>query len=262
METEEILTKVKNADMILVGLGEDFDDNMRLQECPEYKNGRNLLQDADLHWLLPAWNEYCSEKLEDIVSPALKKLAGLLENKNYFIVSIAADSRIPAMGWKENRLVMPCGMTFRKQCLKGCGHGVELMQEDERKRMEVFFDRLYTGVFSENEIAMPDRCPQCGGPMILNNIFAENYDENGYIALWKLYTKWLQGTLNHRLLLLELGVGMQFPTVIRWPFEKIAFFNNKAFFVRVHEKLYQLTAELSGKGVGIQKNAIAWLQTL
>ena len=98
--------------------------------------------------------------------------------------------------------------------------------------------------------------------MVLNNIFAEGYNENGYLEQWKVYTKWLQGTVNHRLLVLELGVGMRFPTVVRWPFEKVAFFNNKAAFVRVNEKLYQLSEELAIKGCGIAQNAIAWLEIL
>ena len=98
--------------------------------------------------------------------------------------------------------------------------------------------------------------------MVLNNIYAENYNEKGYLEQWSLYTKWLQGTLNRKLLVLELGEGMRFPTVIRWPFEKIAYFNKKAVFVRVNEELYQLTEELSEKGLGISKNAIAWLESL
>ena len=68
--------------------------------------------------------------------------------------------------------------------------------------------------------------------------------------------------MNHKLLVLELGVGMQFPSVIRWPFEKVVFFNQKAFLCRVNEKLYQLTEELAGKGCGISMNAIDWLKQL
>ena len=98
--------------------------------------------------------------------------------------------------------------------------------------------------------------------MVLNNVYAQHYDEQGYLEQWSIYTKWLQGTLNRRLVILELGVGMQFPSVIRWPFEKIAFFNQKAFFLRVHESLYQLDEKLSGKGCGISQNAIDWLSQL
>ena len=62
---------------------------------------------------------------------------------------------------------------------------------------------------------------------MLNNVYAENYDESGYLDQWGHYRKWLQGTLNRRLFVLELGVGMRFPSVVRWPFEKVAFFNQK-----------------------------------
>ena len=79
---------------------------------------------------------------------------------------------------------------------------------------------------------------------------------------WETYTKWLQGTLNHNLVVLELGVGLQFPSVIRWPFEKIVYFNKKAVMLRVHDTLYQLTEELSGKGYGISQNPIEWLTNL
>ena len=61
----------------------------------------------------------------------------------------------------------------------------------------------------------------------INNVYAENYNENGYLSDWQIYTKWLQGTLNKKVLILELGVGLVFPSVIRWPFEKIAFYNQK-----------------------------------
>ena len=74
--------------------------------------------------------------------------------------------------------------------------------------------------------------------------------------------KWLQGTLNRKLFILELGVGMRFPTVIRWPFEKAAFYNKRACFCRVNEKLYHLTEELAEKGWGISQNAIDWLLKL
>ena len=34
---------------------------------------------------------------------------------------------------------------------------------------------------------------------------------------WETYTKWLQGTLNRNLVILELGVGMELPQLIRFP---------------------------------------------
>lgn len=262
METEEILERIRQADMVLVGLGEEFDDIRRLRSDTAYQNGRELLE-AGHEWLIPAWSEYCIGRLgEDLVTPALEKLAGILEGKNYFAVSVSTNSAVErALGSKE-RLVMPCGGTQVKQCEKGCQGELRPLTEADVSALETVFGELYAGQTPRDGIWSPGVCSYCGCSMVLNNVFAENYNEKGYLDKWQLYTKWLQGTLNRRLFLLELGVGMQFPSVVRWPFEKVATYNEKAFLCRVHEKLYQLPKELAVKGCGISKNAIDWLEKL
>ena len=105
-------------------------------------------------------------------------------------------------------------------------------------------------------------CPICDDNLILNNIYTEKYDERGYLDQWQKYTKWLQGTLNKKLCILELGVGMQCPSVIRFPFEKIGYFNQKADFIRINKNLYQLTEELKEKGISISENAVDWLASM
>jgi hypothetical protein len=66
--------------------------------------------------------------------------------------------------------------------------------------------------------------------------------------------------LSEDLLILELGVGLEYPTVIRFPFEKIAYINNKAYMIRVHEKLYQLTEQISKKAVSVQGNSMDYIK--
>ncbi len=80
----------------------------------------------------------------------------------------------------------------------------------------------------------------------------EEKTDTVYWQQWDDYTKWLQGTLHKKLLVMELGVGLRYPTVIRFPFEKIVYFNRKAQLLRIHDKLYQLPAELNGRGISIQ----------
>ena len=105
-------------------------------------------------------------------------------------------------------------------------------------------------------------CPCCGQPLVFNNVLAENYQENGYLPQWNQYTKWLQGTLNRKLTVFELGVGMKYPTVIRWPFEKTVFFNKKAVMYRVHDRLYQITEELKDKAYCICQNPLDFVKEL
>lgn len=65
---------------------------------------------------------------------------------------------------------------------------------------------------------------------------------------WENYLKWLQGTLNKNLFVLELGVGFKYPDVIRFPFEKTVYYNRKAYMCRINENLYQLPVEVKDKG--------------
>ena len=88
-------------------------------------------------------------------------------------------------------------------------------------------------------------------------LFEEDSDQMP--PMWDKYTEWLQGTLNRNVLILELGVGLKYPGVIRFPFEKAAYFNKKADFISVHGRLYQMTEELGDKGMSIAQNAVAFL---
>lgn len=262
MEVEEFRERLDQAEFLLVGLGEEFDAACELKDVQEFQRGRGLLQNGGVHWLLPAWSEYCSRRLGRDIRPALEKLASMLEGRNYFVVSVSVNSVIAALFGGSNRLVMPCGSVQKLQCARACEGERISASENDMSVLENLFRKLWTGNFSPEEVRELGSCRQCGSPMVFNNVYAENYDETGYLEDWQRYTKWLQGTVNRELLLLELGVSMGFPTVIRMPFEKIAAYNQKAFLCRVNEKLWQLPADFLSKGVGISKNAIDWLDEL
>lgn len=73
---------------------------------------------------------------------------------------------------------------------------------------------------------------------------------------WARYLHWLGFTLNQKLCILELGVGFQNPNVIRFPFEKTCYFNQKSRYIRVNETFPQLSAEIAERGVSIKKNPV------
>lgn len=68
---------------------------------------------------------------------------------------------------------------------------------------------------------------------------------------WNDYMKWLSYTLNRHLLVLELAVGFSNPGIIRFPFEKTVFFNQKSKMYRVHPTLPQIAAEIGDRGTAI-----------
>lgn len=164
---------IQEADMVLVGIGTEF--NSRNQE-------KDTLMDAYRH------------------------LSGLLDRKNYFIVTLNTDDLIFDSELNEERIVAPCGS-----------------------------DSM--------------------GNVVTNS----DYDESWYLPQWEKYRLWLQGTVNRKLCILELGVGFEYPAVIRFAFEKIAYFNQKCRMYRIHEKLAQLTPEIRDRCTAVRQNAVEFL---
>lgn len=216
---KEYIDKILDADLILVGIGSEFEQK-----------------------------KYCKDER---AVDALKELAEVLEGKNYFVITTCTNSILKDTGLNEERMVSPCGNLEKKQCSNRCENSLTDLTIEELAKLQAV-----AMLGEEPEFGV---CPTCGALMVLNNVYANQYDEDGYLTDWAIYTKWLQGTLNKKLCILELGVNLVFPSIIRWPFEKVGFYNQKASFIRVNEKLYHMSEELRDKGISVAKNSIDWL---
>ena len=216
---KEFVDKLTDADLILIGIGTEFEKNKYLKE--------------------------------ECAVEALKELAAVLQGKNYFVVTTCTNGILKGIGMNEERMVAPCGNLEMKQCNNHCENSLQPMSEDDLYKIA---DYVKQGL--EPEFGT---CGMCGEPIVLNNVYATKYDEEGYLKDWNRYTKCLQGTLNKKLCILELGVSLVFPTIIRWPFEKVGFYHHKATFIRVNETLYHMSEELKEKGISVAKNSIDWL---
>lgn len=186
--------------------------------------------------------------MEEEIRQGLNNLASVLEKKSYFVVS-SSTSPIPAqIPWKKmllkkERYVSPCGDFRKKQCPDGCEEGITEVTETDRENLQHCYEELRAGKFLTPNLG---KCPKCGKNLILNNVYAAKYDEKGYLENWTTYQTWLQNTLNHKLVLLEIGEGNRFPSIIKNPFQRIALFQQKA-------DLYCIDGE---------QNPIAWLLSL
>ena len=257
---ETLIKKIEEAELVLIGIGEEWGiprDNL-LNNSYYEKFMQTVGENSDL---LPFMEkalidfdkiEGVSEKIE-----LYKKLRDIVANKNYFVVSLCTDGLIEKAGFKEERIVQPCGTITKLQCSEKCTTEIYDSDKDFIKKIAMVAENNS----SVEELKVPV-CPHCGKPLVFNNIYAQNYAEEGYLDKWQIYMKWLQGTVNRNTCIIELGVGMRFPSVIRWPFEKIAFFNQKATFFRVHSKLYQTTEEIKEKSYGIKAEPAEFLKEL
>ncbi len=179
-------------------------------------------------------------KLKDTAQKQLREayqaLYSLTADKDYYVVTTVTDGAICETPFDQSRTVAPCGNIHWRQCSSACTKDI----------------------WEEGEVP-DDICPHCQAPLTGNTIEASTYIEEGYMPRWEAYTRWQAGTLNHSLLLLELGVGFDRPTVIRWPFEKIAYINQKAFLARIHQTLYQLPGEVGERAGSRAANSVDWV---
>ena len=221
------------------------------------KNIRELIEDAELV-LIGIGKEFEKKRfvVEEDALLALNRLADVLEKKNYYALSICTNDITKKSNLQKDRVVQPCGTVAQKQCEGRCEEGLQELSQEECATLNKM---LLRQELPEIDLGI---CPKCGSPLVLNTVYTENYDENGYLKDWSRYTKWLQGTLNKKLCILELGVDLTYPSIIRWPFEKVAFYNNKAHFVRVNERLYHMSEEIKDKGISVPKNAVEWLSEM
>lgn len=253
----EIYERVHDADMVLVGLGEDFQyDWSALTEDDRYREiEAEIGGNEEKIWIIPFLQKMVLQQFrDDKWKRAYKNLENLLTDKNYFIISLCMDDYIYETGLDKDRMVAPCGGFRKMQCDNNCSH---ILSDIPQESYEAVL-RYYRKELPIDALREPT-CSRCGSKLRFNQIGVTQYAEEGYLEQWNEYTKWLQGTVNKRLCVLELGVGMEYPTVIRFPFEKIVYYNQKAFLYRIHPMLYQIGEEIGDKGSALKGNPLDFL---
>jgi NAD-dependent SIR2 family protein deacetylase len=254
---------IQNADKVLIGIGEEFScEKISLTNSDLYKCYQSKLQsEKDLHsseWMLEFIKNYHiryemnTEQLD--IAKSYQKVLDLVRSKDYYVNSMNSDSLLEKVGFIKERIVYPCGNKSKLQCIDNCSNEVWDGLDIEEEIVKQIFD----GQIKPNDIQKPV-CPKCGKLVQHNLLSNPKYSEEGYLSDWKRYLDWTASTLNKKLCVVELGVGFQYPTVIRWPFEKIAFINHKANFVRINEKFEQVSEELADKSWAVKENSIQFL---
>ncbi|MCI8775322.1 MAG: hypothetical protein HFI50_15640 [Lachnospiraceae bacterium] len=258
----DIAAKCDEADMVLVGIGEEFQydwdillRNERYQEIEKEIEQKEKKEREEYRWIVPFIQKMALEKYPDLrLREAYRNLQKIIEGKNYFILSITMDDHLYRNGFQEDRIVTPCGGFRKMQCDHNCCGLIMEPDEDMYQKVLAYF---YKEIELE-ELTEPE-CEKCGQKKRFNQLGVSKYAEEGYLPQWNVYTKWLQGTVNKKLCVIELGAGMEMPAIIRWPFEKIVYYNQKSFLYRIHPALYQLGEKMGGRGAAIQEKSVDFL---
>lgn len=257
VKSQELREKIQDADLVLVGLGEEcqYDWKALLQDKRYREIERETGDEERYVWIAPFLQKMILRSgREKRWDEAYRRLREMLYGKNYFIVSLCMDDYLYGAGFEEEKVVSPCGGFRAMQCNKNCAGELSDMPEESYEAVL----RYYREEVPLSSLEEPV-CSLCGEKLRFNQLGVERYAEEGYLKQWSSYTKWLQGTVNKKLCVLELGAGMAYPGIVRFPFEKVVYYNKKAFLYRVHPQLYQVGEEIADRSRSIMADPVDFL---
>lgn len=184
------------------------------------------------------------------VTPLYKDILKLLKDKKTFCLSTNADGQFQKAGYKEDQIFCTQGDYFHIQCEKACYqrtyNAVKLFKQMNQARKDCKIPTY-----------MVPKCPVCGGPMTMN-LRCDQYfvqDEAWYQAEER-FGNFLNEALKSKkkVLLLELGVGFNTPTIIRFPFEKLVKENKQVNLIRLNLNEAVIPESIEKRAVGINQD--------
>ena len=178
--------------------------------------------------------------------PLYRALLALVEDKEYFVITTNVDAQFEKAGFPQERLFAVQGDYREMQCARACHQKVYSNVEAVQKILAATHDLTIP----------PDlvpRCPVCGGKMEMH-LRVDQYfieDESWHKAA-RRYEDFLRAYARGELVLLEMGVGFNTPTIIRYPFEEITLANPHALLVRMNSEAVAPRLPIHSRTVNIE----------
>ncbi|MGN1121945.1 MAG: SIR2 family NAD-dependent protein deacylase [Eubacteriales bacterium] len=175
------------------------------------------------------WSRHIFVNRYDVgVGKPYADLLKLVKDKDYFVLTTNVDHQFQLAGFDKKRLFYTQGDYGLWQCSKPC-HDKTYDNRDAVCRM----------IAEQKDMKVPTelipKCPVCGAPMTMNlrcdNSFVQ---DEGWYAAASRYADFIRRHGHSHLLFLELGVGMNTPVIIKYPFWQMTAQNPNAVYVCVN----------------------------
>ncbi|KAE8141550.1 hypothetical protein BDV38DRAFT_296229 [Aspergillus pseudotamarii] len=152
---------------------------------------------------------------------ALRKLAARFDNR-YFVRTSNADGRFVANGFPAEKVSTPQGQYRLLQCFAKC-------RLDAIFSSDPFVDAALPFIDAETQVLTDETkipaCQYCGGELTLCVRGGDYFNSAPFRAQerkWKGYMDDVARNMEgRRAVILELGVGLNTPAVLRWPNEEL-----------------------------------------
>ncbi|MDE7478080.1 MAG: Sir2 silent information regulator family NAD-dependent deacetylase [Lachnospiraceae bacterium] len=169
----------------------------------------------------------------------------LVKEKPHFVLTTNVDYQFWKAGFSDENIFATQGDYGKIQCKKGCHpktyDAVDLFVQMNQVRKDCLIPSH-----------MVPKCPVCGGDMAMH-LRSDQYfveDEHWNEAAGR-YVSFIEEHGQDRVVLLELGVGFNTPTIIRFPFEQMVRANENWSLIRLNMEESFVPESFGKRAVGI-----------
>ncbi len=244
-QIERLRQALKTADAVLIGAGAglstaagftysgprftehfgDFISKYGIQDM--YSGGFYPFEDLEEHWAW--WSRHIwLNRYVDAPKPLYNDLLKLVEDKDYFVLTTNVDHQFQKAGFDKKRLFYTQGDYGLWQCSEPCHQRTYDNAEAVRRMM-----------LEQKDMRVPSElvphCPVCGKPMSMNLRADDTFvEDEGWHRAAERYADFLRRHQELRILYLELGVGMNTPVIIKYPFWRATAQNPNATYACIN----------------------------
>lgn len=224
---------IKSADAVLIGAGaglstaagfdyggerfeKSFSDFRKKYGITDmYSGGFYPFETLEEYWAWWSRQIYVNRYDAEVGQP-YKDLLSVMRDRDYFVLTTNVDHQFLLAGFDKRRVFYTQGDYGLWQCSKSC-HGKTYDNEKAVRNM----------IAQQRNMRIPTElipvCPVCGAPMTMNLRCDDSFvQDEGWYSAAKRYEEFLIRHEGKRVLLLELGVGMNTPVIIKYPFWRMA----------------------------------------
>lgn len=220
-----------------------------------YSGGFYPYETLEEYWAW--WSRHIWINRYDIgVGKPYADLLELIKDKDYFVLTTNVDHQFQLAGFNKKRLFYTQGDYGLWQCSKAC-HDQTYDNEDavrimvaEQKNMKIPTNRI-------------PKCPVCGAPMTMNLRCDDQFvQDKGWYAAADRYDDFIRRHKDLHILFWEMGVGLNTPVIIKYPFWQMTAQNKKATYACINFGQAVCPKEIQGQSICIDSDIGSVLNAL
>ncbi len=244
-EIDRLKKEIETADAIVIGAGAGLStaagftySGERLQKYfgdfvekygfrDMYSGGFYPFETPEELWAY--WSRYiCINRYMNVDNGTYRRLFELMKDKDYFVLTTNVDHQFQKAGFDKSRMFYTQGDYGLWQCSEPCH---DQTYDNEETVRAMFEQQKDMRVPSE----LVPKCPVCGKPMSMNLRADDTFvEDEGWHRASLNYEYFLGEHDGQHILFLELGVGMNTPGIIKFPFWKMTAKNANAVYACIN----------------------------